>query len=94
MTPTFRRKATLSLAIALAAATLLTAGVSFKRKLATFQTAGLILREAPAEQLLVATADPALHPQLRRGDRVLLIGGNTVNRARVDLLRQEGAGKC
>ncbi len=79
MTPTFRRKATLSLAIALAAATLLTAGVSFKRKLATFQTAGLILREAPAEQLLVATADPALHPQLRRGDRVLLIGGNTVS---------------
>jgi len=79
ITATFRRKLVLSLASSLAALVLVTGGVGIHRKLETFRSPGISLREG-SNRVVIATVDPAVHPELRRGDRLLLIGGDTVRR--------------
>jgi two-component system, NtrC family, sensor kinase len=79
MTASLRRKLTLSLASSLAALVLVTGGVGIQRKLETFRTPGIALRGGN-NRVVVTTVDPAVHPELRRGDRLLLIGGDTVRR--------------
>lgn len=81
MSSSLSRKIALSMAIALAAGILVTGGVGFQRKVATFQSAGLVLQEGAQGQVRVASVDPELHPELRRGDRLLLIDGDTVQDA-------------
>ena len=79
MTASFRRKLILSLASSLAALVLVTGGVGIQRKLETFRTPGIALR-GPQNRVAVAQVDPAIHSGLERGDRLLLIGGDTVRR--------------
>jgi two-component system, NtrC family, sensor kinase len=79
MTASLRRKLTLSLASSLAALVLVTGGVGIQRKLDTFRSPGIALRGGN-NRVVVTTVDPALHPELERGDRLLLIGGDTVRR--------------
>jgi len=79
MTASFRRKLILSLASSLAALILVTGGVGIQRKLATFRSPGITLGGG-LNRVVVAQADPALQPGLRQGDRLLLIGGDTVRR--------------
>jgi PAS domain S-box-containing protein len=79
MTASFRRKLILSLASSLAALILVTGGVGIQRKLQTFRSPGIVLRGG-LNRVTVAQVDPAIHPELQRGDRLLLIGGDTVRR--------------
>jgi hypothetical protein len=79
MTASFRRKLILSLASSLAALILVTGGVGIQRKLETFRTPGIALRGG-MNRVLVSQVNPAVHPDLQRGDRLLLIGGDTVRR--------------
>jgi hypothetical protein len=79
MTASFRRKLILSLASSLAALILVTGGVGIQRKLETFRTPGIALRGG-MNRVLVSQVDPAVHPDLQRGDRLLLISGDTVRR--------------
>jgi PAS domain S-box-containing protein len=79
MTASFRRKLILSLASSLAALILVTGGVGIERKLQTFRSAGIALRGG-SNRVVVTQVDPAIQPALQRGDRLLLIGGDTVRR--------------
>src|SRR6185295_7944661 len=92
MTASFRRKLILSLASSLAALILVTGGVAIQRKLETFRTPGIALRGGQ-NRVVVAQVDPGLHPELERGDRLLLIGGDTVRRvsAALQALRDQPA---
>jgi PAS domain S-box-containing protein len=78
-TATLRRTLVLSLASALAALIIVTGGVGIQRKIETFRSSGFVLRGG-ANRVVVATVDPTVHPDLRRGDRLLLVGGDTVRR--------------
>jgi signal transduction histidine kinase len=79
MTASRRRKLVLSLTSSLAALVLVTGGVAIQRKLATFQSPGIALRGS-GDRVVITTVDPALYPNLARGDRLILIGGDTVRR--------------
>ncbi|HVR29041.1 MAG TPA: ATP-binding protein [Thermoanaerobaculia bacterium] len=79
ITATLRRKLVLSLASALTALVFVTGGVGIQRKIETFQSGGLSLSGGD-NRVVVAFVDPAVHRDLRRGDRLLLVGGDTVRR--------------
>jgi PAS domain S-box-containing protein len=86
MTASFRRKLILSLVSSLAALILVTGGVGIQRKLQTFRTPGIALRGS-LNRVVVSQVDPAVQPSLQRGDRLLLIGGDTVRRISTALER-------
>jgi signal transduction histidine kinase len=73
------RKIVVSLALALATAMVLIGGISFQRKLETFQSAGIELRASAAGGIYVSGVDLAIHPELRTGDQILLVGANTTH---------------
>ena len=70
-----RRKLVISLALSVTAGLMVTGGLSFQRKLATFQSGGLVLRAGPTAGVWIGSVDLALHPALRTGDQLVLVDG-------------------
>ena len=72
-----RRKLTISLALAVTAAIMVTGGLSFQRKIATFQSSGVVLRDGAGDGVWVGSVDLSQHAELRTGDQIVLIGSDT-----------------